>query len=106
MANNTVSVLARLKNKSKEEGIPLQQLLNLLCQEEFIRRLSESTYRENLILKGGYLLYSISGFTSRPTIDFSVLIGIIIDFTSLPYQAIIGENEFFGNWNCRERKYN
>lgn len=50
MGNNEASVLARLKNKSKEQCIPLQQLLNLFCQEEFIRRLSESNYKENLIL--------------------------------------------------------
>ena len=57
MANNATSVLARLKNKSKEQGIPLQQLLNLLCQEEFVRRLSESKYREtrsNYFTNGSY----------------------------------------------------
>jgi|GEM_PF-2791294 len=59
MGNIAASVLARLKNKSKEQGIPLQQLLNLFCQEEFIRRLSGSDYKENLILKGGFLLYSM-----------------------------------------------
>lgn len=74
MADIAASSLARLKNISKEQGIALQQLLNLFCQEEFIRRLSESSYRENLILKGGYLLYSISGFTTRPTIDADYLL--------------------------------
>lgn len=74
MTYSATSVLAKLKNKSKEQGIPLQQLLNLFCQEEFIRRLSKSKYRENLILKGGYLLYTISGFTTRPTIDADYLL--------------------------------
>ena len=74
MINIVASVLARLKNKSKEEDILFQQLLNIFCQEEFIRRLSESRYRENLILKGGYLLYSVSGFTTRPTIDADFLL--------------------------------
>lgn len=74
IGNIAASVLARLKNKSKEQGIPLQQLLNLFCQEEFIRRLSRSNYKENLILKGGFLLYSISGFTTRPTVDADYLL--------------------------------
>ena len=74
MGNIAASVLARLKNKSKEQGIPLQQLLNLFCQEEFIRRLSMSNHKEDLILKGGFLLYSISGFTSRPTVDADYLL--------------------------------
>ena len=74
MGNIEASVLARLKNKSKERKIPLQQLLNLFCQEEFIRRLSISNYKDKLILKGGYLLYSISGFTTRPTVDADYLL--------------------------------
>lgn len=74
MGNIGASVLARLKNKSKEKGIPLQQLLNLFCQEEFIRRLSKSNHKEKLILKGGFLLYSISGFTARPTVDADYLL--------------------------------
>jgi hypothetical protein len=59
---------------SKEHGIPLQQLLNLFCQEEFIRRLSVSDYKEKVILKGGFLLYSISGFAARPTVDADYLL--------------------------------
>lgn len=74
MVDIIASILARLKNKSKEEGILHQQLLNLFCQEEFIRRLSSSPIKEKLILKGGYLLYSISGFTTRPTIDVDYLL--------------------------------
>ena len=74
MGNIAASVLTRLKDKAKAQVIPLQQLLNLFCQEEFIRRLSKSSYRENLILKGGYLLYSISVFTTRPTVDADYLL--------------------------------
>ena len=74
MSDMAASILAKLKNKAKGEAIPLQQLLNLFCQEEFIRRLSESKYKENLILKGGFLLYSISGFTTRPTVDADYLL--------------------------------
>lgn len=74
MENIAESVLARLKNESKKKGISLQQMINLFCQEEFIRRLANSNYKNNLILKGGFLLYSISGFTTRPTIDADYLL--------------------------------
>ncbi|WP_204243773.1 nucleotidyl transferase AbiEii/AbiGii toxin family protein [Trichococcus ilyis] len=66
--------MARLKNRAKEEGIAFQQLLNLFFQEEFIRRLAKSNHRDQLILKGGFLLYSISGFTTRPTVDADYLL--------------------------------
>ena len=74
MGNIEASIIARLKNKAKEQGIPLQQLLNLFCQEEFIRRLSVSVFKDKVILKGGYLLYSISGFASGPTMDADYLL--------------------------------
>ncbi len=74
MGNIAASVLAKLKNKARQQGIPLQQLINLFCQEEFIRRLSKSIYKNNLVLKGGFLLYSISGFTTRPTVDADYLL--------------------------------
>lgn len=74
MDNSSASILARLKDKAKNEGIAFQQLLNLFFQEEFSRRLAKSNYREQLILKGGFLLYSISDFTTRPTVDADYLL--------------------------------
>jgi predicted nucleotidyltransferase component of viral defense system len=74
MTYSSTSILARLKNKAKAEGIAFQQLLNLFFQEEFIRRLAQSHYKEQLILKGGFLLYSISDFTTRPTVDADYLL--------------------------------
>lgn len=75
MINNlSASILARLKSKAKDEGIAFQQLLNLFFQEEFIRRLAQSNYREHLILKGGFLLYAISDFKTRPTVDADYLL--------------------------------
>lgn len=74
MGPSSASILARLKNRAKEESIAFQQLLNLFFQEEFIRRLAKSNHREQLILKGGFLLYSISGFTTRPTVDADYLL--------------------------------
>ena len=74
MADRAASILARLKNESKRQGIQLQQLLNLFYQEEFIRRLSRSYYRDNLVLKGGFLLYALSEFTIRPTVDADYLL--------------------------------
>ncbi len=72
--NKAVSVLARLKNQSKEAGIPFQMLLQLFAQEEFLRRLSLSEYRDNLILKGGMFIYVLTEFKSRPTRDIDFLV--------------------------------
>ena len=69
MADIAASVLARLKNKAKESGRSYQLCLQLFCQEEFLRRLEKSQYSENLVLKGGLFIYSITDFDSRVTVD-------------------------------------
>lgn len=68
------SVLARIKKQSKETGINYQSCLQLLAQEEFLRKLERSNYSENLILKGGMFLYTLTNFTGRPTMDIDFLI--------------------------------
>ena len=72
--NMEASVLTRLKIQSKEEGIPFQMVLQLFAQEEFLRKLSLSTYAENLILKGGMFIYTLTEFDSRPTRDIDFLV--------------------------------
>ena len=67
------SVIAKLKNKAKETGKPLQVHLQLFCQEEFLRKLSMSKYADNLILKGGLFIYTLTNFESRATIDVDFL---------------------------------
>jgi len=74
MTDQGASVIARLKEKAARDGLQLQLLLNLFCQEEFLRRIQKSRYGENLVLKGGFLLYSISGYAGRPTIDADYLL--------------------------------
>ncbi len=67
------SVLAKLKNESKKSGKSLQLHLQLFCQEELLRRISKSSYAENFILKGGLLIYTLSGFQGRATVDMDFL---------------------------------
>ena len=68
------SVIARLKNKAKESGKPFQLHLQLFCQEEFLRRLAASRYAENLVLKGGLFIYTLTNFESRATVDIDFLL--------------------------------
>ena len=68
------SVLAKLKNKAKASGVSYQQCLQLFFQEEFLRRLSKSKYVDNLVLKGGLFIYTLTNFESRATIDVDFLL--------------------------------
>ncbi len=67
------SIIQKLKNKSRESKLSFQLILQLFCQEEFLRRLSQSEYKNDLILKGGLFLFSITNFESRPTMDIDFL---------------------------------
>ena len=89
MADMATSVLARLKNKAAESGRSYQLCLQLFCQEEFLRRLEKSKYAENLVLKGGLFLYSLTNFDSRVTVDVDFLLRRIPN-TPEQLKAILG----------------
>jgi len=74
MVDAAASVLARLKNKAIESGRSNQLCLQLFCQEEFLRRLQRSRFSENFILKGGLLIYAVTDFDSRVTVDIDFLL--------------------------------
>lgn len=74
MSDKGASVLAKLKNKARSNDISFQQCLQLFFQEEFLRRLSMSKYVDNLILKGGLFIYTLTNFESRATIDIDFLL--------------------------------
>lgn len=74
MADIGASVLAKLRNKSKETGRSNQLCMQLFCQEEFLRRLEKSKYAENFVLKGGLFLYTLTEFDSRVTVDVDFML--------------------------------
>lgn len=74
MADKAASVLTKLKNKAKESGRSYQLCLQLFCQEEFLRRLEKSRYENNFVLKGGLLIYALTEFESRATMDIDFLL--------------------------------
>ncbi len=74
MADMGASVLARLKNKAAESSRSYQLCLQLFCQEEFLRKVEKSKYVDNLVLKGGLFLYSLTNFDSRVTVDVDFLL--------------------------------
>ena len=73
MKDIAASILARLKNQTKETGLSYQMCLQLFCQEEFLRRLSLSQYNSNFVLKGGLFIYTLTEFQSRATQDIDFL---------------------------------
>ena len=71
--NIGASVRARLLNIAKIGNRDYNALLIQYAQERFLYRLSQSTYRDQFILKGALLLLSHNLPLSRPTKDIDFL---------------------------------
>ena len=63
-----------IKNKSKQTGTPANALLQTYMMERFLERVSVSAYRDNLILKGGFLIAAMVGIDRRTTMDMDTTV--------------------------------
>ncbi len=76
-ANIAASIRQRLKNISKDEHRPFNELLQYYAMERFLYRLSQSQHAERFILKGALMLraWQSPQFPThlRPTMDIDML---------------------------------
>lgn len=63
-----------IKNKVRSLGLDSQLLLKRYFMEQMLERIAKSEYRNNFILKGGLLISSLIGLSSRTTHDIDVSI--------------------------------
>ena len=71
---NAMQLKSIIKKLSKEKGISAQILLQNYMLERFLERISCSKYKDNYILKGGFLIASIVGIDTRATMDMDATI--------------------------------
>lgn len=67
------SVRQRLLNLKTQTGRPFGELLQFYAMERFLYRLSRSSHREKLILKGALMMVVWQSPSSRPTMDIDFL---------------------------------
>lgn len=73
ITNLAASVRARLGHLARARGEDVQAVLSLYARERWLYRLSQSEYRERLVLKGAFLFVSWLGQPHRPTRDLDLL---------------------------------
>ena len=66
---NKDSLKAKAKNVAQKYNLDSRYIIQNVMFESLIRRISISKYKENIIIKGGFLLSSIFGFNQRSTMD-------------------------------------
>ena len=71
---NAMQLKAIIKNIAKEKKISAILVLQNYMLERFLERVSISPYRNNFIIKGGFLIASMIGLDSRTTKDLDATI--------------------------------
>ena len=71
---NAMQLKAIVKNIAKEKRISAQLVLQNYMLERFLERVSLSAYYDNFIIKGGFLIASMVGLSSRATMDMDATI--------------------------------
>lgn len=66
---NSMQVKYKLKNIVKNKNLDFNIVLKFYVFDRFIIRLSKSKYKDNFIIKGGFLLSTLFGLENRSTMD-------------------------------------
>ena len=88
MIDNAQSLKDKAKNFANQNNLKVQVVLQNFMFERFLDRLSKSKYKNNFIIKGGFLLSSIMGIEMRSTMDIDANI-TGIDFTEEQIKKIL-----------------
>lgn len=67
--SNVMQFKARIKNLALKNHVPAQAVLQNFMLERLLERISLSRYKNRIILKGGLLIASMVGISSRTTMD-------------------------------------
>jgi predicted nucleotidyltransferase component of viral defense system len=67
------SLLAQLRNRARQTGLPADAMLLLYFIEGFLARLAVSNHHDRFVLKGGLNLYSRYQAAARPTRDIDLV---------------------------------
>lgn len=77
---NVVEFKNSMKKVADDKGVDIDQIYMIYLMESFLERVAISNYKENFILKGGFLLASIFDINLRTTRDIDATIkGVAVD---------------------------
>lgn len=74
ITKNAMQLKAYIKNKAAEKNISAQLVMQNYMLERLLERISISEYKNNFILKGGFLISAIVGLDTRATMDLDTTI--------------------------------
>lgn len=64
----------QIRSFAEKRKLQPQEVLQMFLIERFLERLAESSYKNNFILKGGFLISSMIGISERTTMDMDTTV--------------------------------
>jgi len=74
ISSNPMQLKVYIKKMAAEKNLSAQLVMQNYMMERLLERVSLSKYKENFILKGGFLIAAIVGLNSRATMDLDTTI--------------------------------
>jgi predicted nucleotidyltransferase component of viral defense system len=74
ITNNPMQLKALIKKQASEKNISAQIVMQNYMMERLLERISLSKYKNNFVLKGGFLIAAIVGLDTRATMDLDTTI--------------------------------
>ena len=71
---NIESIKGKIRSLSEKKNLKSQEVLQIYFFERFLERLSKSPYKNNFVMKGGFLISSLIGIENRTTMDMDTTI--------------------------------
>ena len=76
---NIESIKGKIRSLAEKKNLKSQEVLQIYFFERFLERLSKSPYKNNFVIKGGFLISSLIGIENRTTMDMDTTVkGIAI----------------------------
>ena len=74
ITKNPMQLKALIKKQAAEKNISAQIVMQNYMMERLLERISLSKYKNNFVLKGGFLIAAIVGLDTRATMDLDTTI--------------------------------
>ena len=71
---NIESIKRKIRSLTEKKNLKSQEVLQIYFFERFLERLSKSKYKNNFVIKGGFLISSLIGIENRTTMDMDTTI--------------------------------
>ena len=72
--NNPAQLKQLIRNIAAKKNLPTKYVMQNYLLERFLERLSVSEYRNNFVIKGGFLISAIVGLDTRATMDLDTTV--------------------------------